>query len=1169
MEYEALEGCRAKLQEEGTVLVEADRWKVFSDEVEVIAVHDHGNAMEEHLLPHQHQRWEPNQEHLGKFAVLDDGDHVGAEVWVDDGHDNPVLAMVHALGDEHLWDWCVWRSSSSGSHESPPLLRRTTRISAEPLPISLSCSAPLSPLPTPKHGLHSFRTSISLLRHLVTRFREPKMMASRPYPATPADGGVRILPPPTTATRIPANTGTPQARRPPQRARSLASPSRAVGVARRGVALSPRPRPDVAMRAVPCLSLTCVREGFILSSPSAGLHKQGHPLLRDSDLRLVLLLLLCCYFASPSPVLCAHHRRDPARDTGAIRFLGSNRCVFTGVRFTILDTPPPSNDYTAPHLLPVRLRRTDCTAFNGSPCIEFSRDIMTDGIPPACNGATDASGKGAPNWAAPEPRLSLKKKFEALSNRGKGSKRKAEAMKQVVTTEETTSAGDMPIIGDSISDWPTSILKEKHIKALEADGFVPAQEISQWRSAYGHEYPTEETEEITYEARRALYVSLPPLDPTNPEEAALLARCVDPGVRDQVRMKSAIEDPDEPMVKLEPQVPEEPQAKSGATSRGTERSKRPAPSESQAPVPKKARTLPKPRARTIPEERAKVSPQPRTASSVEIVIGEIGTSMPQQSSSARRALSEEEILHEIFNPASAPFEGTTPIVEEPCPAGPSTTGQEVEEEFTLGEPEIPMRPSTMAEALVDHMAVEPEAAVPEEPRVVPETTLPEVQAAMPSDPPAPEEAQVEETIAEELAVIEESEQERRDQSSAQPPSVTVTTQAGAEAECSRGKQTEATTPEQEIEEIPRVPQSTGAEEEGRSFRIGSFDPMFNPNPQTFEYILDAEEDEQHIDRGLYHAERAVAYFKAVGEASRKKTEYLHNISLMHAKADRLQKELEREREDRKLQEAEDANMIRTLHLRTKELAAEKEDMKKKLAAAKSELKGAQQQLATAQSKMTDWSNVANRYEEALKTLSADHEGVKEQFRVAVQQRKDADEQLVQILEQQKQLAKNLEGAREENNRLSRDLVQAQKHLADKKVLDEKLEQAARRMSELEEELRLMKKSDDDLAEALNRISQLEKAANPVMKALVPEDPSAPQTFLERLKAMPRQLKAYIKRSSKACLVHVLAVVKSRYPEVDIGKIVEGAEPNCMESAFRDLKQEAEPIAEAIAQSLRL
>nr|CAB3489065.1 unnamed protein product [Digitaria exilis] len=441
-----------------------------------------------------------------------------------------------------------------------------------------------------------------------------------------------------------------------------------------------------------------------------------------------------------------------------------------------------------------------------------------------------------------------------------------------------------------------------------------------------------------------------------------------------------------------------------------------------------------------------------------------------------------------------------------------------------------MLSTTRKEPAADHAAVEPEAIVPEEPR--------EVESATPSNPPSSVEAQVEETIAKVLvdidqlvtqAAIEETEVERRDQNTAEPPS------AVPEAECSRGKQAETSTQEQLIEEIPRVPRSTGAKEEIGSFRIGSYDPMLNPNPQAFEYILDAEEDEEHIDRGLNHAERAVAYFKAVGEASRKKTEYIHNISLMHAKADRLQKELECEREDRKLQEAEDANMIRTLHLRTKELVAEKEDMKKKLNAAKTELKaGVQQQLTTAQSKMTDWSNFANCHEEALKTLSEEHHTIKEQLRVAVEQRKDADAQLIQVIEQQKKFAKDLEDAREERNQLSKELVQLQKNLADKKALDEKLEQATRRMSELEETIRQMKKSDDDLAEALNRISLLEKAVNPVVKALVPEDPSSPQSFLEH-----------------------------------IGKLVEGAEPNCTEAAFRDLKQEADPVAKAIAQSLRL
>nr|CAB3494235.1 unnamed protein product [Digitaria exilis] len=142
---------------------------------------------------------------------------------------------------------------------------------------------------------------------------------------------------------------------------------------------------------------------------------------RDSDLRHYSSSFLCCNSASPSPALRAHHQReqvpltplplrDPARGTRAIKFMRSvftrllaqNRCVFTGVRFTVLDTPPPSNDYTTLRLLPVRLRRTYCTASTELPASNLydyfeqgqSRNTMSsDGIPPAGNGATDASGK--------------------------------------------------------------------------------------------------------------------------------------------------------------------------------------------------------------------------------------------------------------------------------------------------------------------------------------------------------------------------------------------------------------------------------------------------------------------------------------------------------------------------------------------------------------------------------------------------------------------------------------------------------------------------------------------------------------------------------------------------------------------------------------------------------
>nr|CAB3503774.1 unnamed protein product [Digitaria exilis] len=111
------------------------------------------------------------------------------------------------------------------------------------------------------------------------------------------------------------------------------------------------------------------------------------------------------------------HRRRCAHTTGESRCL-RHHCLleillgisgqsgfWRAVRFTVLETPPPSNDYTAPRLLPARLRRTDCTASTDLPASNLydyfeqgqSRNIMSsDDIPPAGNGATDAPGRAEP-----------------------------------------------------------------------------------------------------------------------------------------------------------------------------------------------------------------------------------------------------------------------------------------------------------------------------------------------------------------------------------------------------------------------------------------------------------------------------------------------------------------------------------------------------------------------------------------------------------------------------------------------------------------------------------------------------------------------------------------------------------------------------------------------------
>lgn len=60
---------------------------------------------------------------------------------------------------------------------------------------------------------------------------------------------------------------------------------------------------------------------------------------------------------------------------------------------------------------------------------------------------------------------------------------------------------------------------------------------------------------------------------------------------------------------------------------------------------------------------------------------------------------------------------------------------------------------------------------------------------------------------------------------------------------------------------------------------------------------------------------------------------------MHAKAVRLQKELDKEREQRHAQEVEDAKLFCTLHLWMKELSSERDDLKKILTTTRIDLKG--------------------------------------------------------------------------------------------------------------------------------------------------------------------------------------------------------------------------------------
>lgn len=72
--------------------------------------------------------------------------------------------------------------------------------------------------------------------------------------------------------------------------------------------------------------------------------------------------------------------------------------------------------------------------------------------------------------------------------------------------------------------------------------------------------------------------------------------------------------------------------------------------------------------------------------------------------------------------------------------------------------------------------------------------------------------------------------------------------------------------------------------------------------------------------------------------------------------------------------------------------------------------------------MIDWLNLANCRETIISNLDAEKGELIDKCDTAVQLRKDADKQLVKILEEQKTIAQDLKQARDVNKQLSEQLT---------------------------------------------------------------------------------------------------------------------------------------------------
>ena len=76
-----------------------------------------------------------------------------------------------------------------------------------------------------------------------------------------------------------------------------------------------------------------------------------------------------------------------------------------------------------------------------------------------------------------------------------------------------------------------------------------------------------------------------------------------------------------------------------------------------------------------------------------------------------------------------------------------------------------------------------------------------------------------------------------------------------------------------------------------------------------------------------------------------------------------------------------------------------------------------------------------------------------------------------------------------------------------------------------------------------------------------------KSLVERLEEAPRKIVDYLSTTSKNYLSHMLAIVKSYWPQHNLAPIALGIAADCPDQDFLHYREETEPIAEEILKNL--
>jgi hypothetical protein len=92
----------------------------------------------------------------------------------------------------------------------------------------------------------------------------------------------------------------------------------------------------------------------------------------------------------------------------------------------------------------------------------------------------------------------------------------------------------------------------------------------------------------------------------------------------------------------------------------------------------------------------------------------------------------------------------------------------------------------------------------------------------------------------------------------------------------------------------------------------------------------------------------------------------------------------------------------------------------------------------------------------------------------------------------------------------------------------------------------------------NELDELETAAHALVEMV---DPTVDgHTLLEHLYDAPRSIAGYTSGTAKVVLAHVLALVKSYVPSMNMKPLVDGAAAGCTKEQFNEYHQEVDPVA---------